>query len=613
MGGRFGPPAPRPIVDAIVRQAISACAWLAWFIPWPVWAVLTLVGGMIGMLTPTRHIVFANIAHAFPENTPSGWRAWWIGCRQISTHLDTVVLLLRSGTTRSQLRGGLAVRNPEHMLPHLGKRGIVIVSPHAGPYPSLGFRAHPWLREHGLSGEVVVVARLFRPFRSGALMEWFVSVFARAGTTIIPVDTPPRTLAIRLRRTLANNGLVVLLIDEPTAYRSVLVPFFDDAIEMPEGPVRLAHVTGSIILPVVARYERFRAMSVAVGRPVEPEADPVRTLARVAKELEPMIRDNLPQWTMLTPIWQSSRAAHAAAQKTTSAGAGAPLSDQTVPSPGTSAADEPVVARSPRGVADLHLHTPGSDGLVTIDEWRDEAARRGIDVIAITDHDHIDTIRDWVERERARPPDQPRHPVDVIPGVELTARGRAIHVGVLFTEAIPDTLPRPGTRLPDVIRWARSVPGTIVTLVHPTPLIWERQLRGLARQGLLPDAIETRFPMVGNKVAPLEQAARDLRIASLGASDGHLHPSYLGRNLTGFPGQTAADLGAAIRDRHTWSISSDRPISIPRSVALYQSGSSWLLPLRWIPGVGKANRALLRRARSAAGLGDFPPDASSPA
>ena len=595
MGGRSWPPAPRPIVDIIVRKSISACAWLAWFIPWPIWALLTLAGGAIGMLTPTRHIVFANIAHAFPENTPTGWRAWWIGCRQISTHLDTVVLLLRSGTTRSQRRGGLSVRNPEHAIPHLGKRGIVIVSPHAGPYPSLGFRAHPWLREHGFTGEVVVVARLFRPFRSGALMDWFVSVFARAGTTIIPVDTPPRTLAIRLRRTLANNGLVVLLIDEPTAYRSVLVPFFDDAIEMPEGPVRLAHATGSVLLPVVARYERFRAMSATIGRAVEPEADPARTLARVAKELEPMIRDNLPQWTMLTPIWQSSRTAT--------------TSETGAATPSTSTRPQAADGDYPHGVADLHLHTPGSDGLVTIDEWRDEADRRGIDVIAITDHDHIATIRDWIRAERARPADEPRHPVEVIPGVELTARGRAIHVGVLFTEDIPDALPRPGTRLPNVIRWARSIPGTIVILVHPTPLIWERQLRGLARQGLLPDAIETRFPMVGSKIAPLEQAAREFGIASLGASDGHLHPSYLGRNLTGFPGHSAADLIAAIRSRTTWSLQPDRPIAIPRSVSLYQSGSSWLLPLRWIPGVSAANRALLRRARRAAGLGDFPPGA----
>jgi predicted metal-dependent phosphoesterase TrpH len=40
---------------------------------------------------------------------------------------------------------------------------------------------------------------------------------------------------------------------------------------------------------------------------------------------------------------------------------------------------------------DLHIHTAtGSDGAFTLEEVFDEAARRGIDLISITDHDNID-------------------------------------------------------------------------------------------------------------------------------------------------------------------------------------------------------------------------------
>ena len=260
------------------------------------------------------------------------------------------------------------------------------------------------------------------------------------------------------------------------------------------------------------------------------------------------------------------------------------------------------------GHADLHLHTPGSDGLVTIDEWRRAAARRGIDVIAVTDHDHLATVRTWCRRERHPSAGEPETGVAVIPGVELTARGRAVHVGILFGGTIPDEIPPAGTRLPDIVRWARGIPGALVVLVHPLPLIWRWQLRGLARLGLLPDAIETRYPFVGGKSGALERTARDLGIATLGASDAHLHPDHLGVNRTSFPGHSTTDLLTAIDQGTTLAHASERPRRLPSAVARYQALSSWLLPLRWIPGVPRLNRSLLLRARLASGLGAFPGD-----
>lgn len=295
---------PSPLADTAVSWLISLASFVAWLIPLPFWTGLTLFGGFVGMCGNTRRTVLANIDHATMGNPPGRRTAWWIGCQQIATHLQTVVMLLRSGTSRSRRRERLVFHETHHLLPYLNQRGIVVVGPHAGPYPLLGFLALPWLRKQGYEGDVVVVARLFRPFRSGALMDWFIRTFARAGTTILPVDTPPRTLALRLRRTLANNGAVVLLVDEPTVFKSLQIPLFDSEIEMPEGPVRLAHATGSIIVPCIASYERRRIMSVTFGPPIEPVASATTTLTQVARALEPLIRANLSQWTMLTPIWK---------------------------------------------------------------------------------------------------------------------------------------------------------------------------------------------------------------------------------------------------------------------------------------------------------------------
>ena len=270
------------------------------------------------------------------------------------------------------------------------------------------------------------------------------------------------------------------------------------------------------------------------------------------------------------------------------------------------------------GRADLHLHTPGSDGLVTVDEWRQAAARRGIDVIAITDHDHLATVRDWCRAGCRLPADDPAAAVSVIPGVELTARGRIVHVGVLFGGDVPDGFPTAGTPLPDIVRWARGIEGSVVVLVHPLPLVWRWQLRQLERLDLLPDGIETRYPLVVGKTNTLERTARRLGIAALGASDAHLHPDHLGVNLTSFAGRTATDLFAAIRQGGTEAHVGHRARRLPGAVARYQSLSSWLLPLRWLPGVSGLNRALLLRSRLATGLGPFPeppvePGASTPA
>ncbi len=564
---------PTPVADKVVNGLISLASFIAWLIPMPFWTGLTLFGGMLGMCGPTRRTVLANIDHASLGDPPGRWRSWWIGCQQIATHLRTVVMLLRSGTTRSRRRGRLDFNERQHLLPYLNKRGIVVVGPHAGPYPLLGFLALPWLRGEGFTGEVVIVARLFRPFRSGAVMDWFIATFARAGTTILPIDTPPRTLALRLRRTLANNGAVVLLVDEPTAFAALRVPLFDDEIEMPEGPARLAHATGSIIIPGIARYERRRTMSVTFGPPIEPVASPSETLGAVARSLEPLIRANLPQWTMLTPIWKK------------------PV---------------PLDPDQRRGRADLHLHTPGSDGLVTVDEWRQAAARRGVDVIAITDHDSLATIHEWQRAGGDRPSDESVAAVSVIAGVELTARGRAVHVGILFGGVIPDEIPPAGSRLPDIVRWARGIPDALVILVHPLPVIWRWQILGLSRQGLLPDAIETRYPFVNGKTQSLERTARRLGIATLGSSDAHLHPEHLGINLTAFDGRTAADLFRAIGRHETTALPLRRACPLPSAVARYQALSSWMLPLCWFPGVLGLNRSLLLRSRLATGLGPFP-------
>ena len=73
---------------------------------------------------------------------------------------------------------------------------------------------------------------------------------------------------------------------------------------------------------------------------------------------------------------------------------------------------------------DLHLHTTYSDGRLTPTQLVDLVARRGLRVVAITDHDSTEGLAEALEAAK-------RHPtLTIIPGIELSADipGNEVHV-----------------------------------------------------------------------------------------------------------------------------------------------------------------------------------------
>jgi predicted metal-dependent phosphoesterase TrpH len=76
------------------------------------------------------------------------------------------------------------------------------------------------------------------------------------------------------------------------------------------------------------------------------------------------------------------------------------------------------------GPVDLHSHTTASDGSLTPPELVREAARRGLRVLGITDHDSTDGLAPALE-EAARHP-----PLLIVPGIEINCdvEGAEIHI-----------------------------------------------------------------------------------------------------------------------------------------------------------------------------------------
>jgi predicted metal-dependent phosphoesterase TrpH len=81
------------------------------------------------------------------------------------------------------------------------------------------------------------------------------------------------------------------------------------------------------------------------------------------------------------------------------------------------------------GVIDLHVHTTESDGRLSPAETVRAAAERGLQAVAITDHDVVSGLDEAIAAA-------PRG-LEVVPGIEMTARGegpRAIHVLGYFVD-----------------------------------------------------------------------------------------------------------------------------------------------------------------------------------
>jgi predicted metal-dependent phosphoesterase TrpH len=73
---------------------------------------------------------------------------------------------------------------------------------------------------------------------------------------------------------------------------------------------------------------------------------------------------------------------------------------------------------------DLHVHTTASDGTYTPEELVREAARRGVRVLAVTDHDSVEAV------EPARLAAREYPPIQIVPGIEINTDdpGGEVHI-----------------------------------------------------------------------------------------------------------------------------------------------------------------------------------------
>ncbi len=230
-----------------------------------------------------------------------------------------------------------------------------------------------------------------------------------------------------------------------------------------------------------------------------------------------------------------------------------------------SAASAPHLAR-----ADLHLHTNLGDGTASPQRVLEVARQRNLQVIAVTDHDHLEgakRLQELLDRD-------PTHDVQLIWGVEVTTREG--HFLGLFIRKAPRFL----LHVEEAIEQIKDQGGLCV-IPHPmgrlVPSLSRRKIDDLLTRGYQIDAIELYNPSPANASARDEVRRLNAQwgLAATGSSDAHFW-QHIGAGYTLFPGATAEDVRHAITDHTTREGGQEqRPERLP--IRAYVAQNVWSL------------------------------------
>ncbi|MEO8230389.1 MAG: PHP-associated domain-containing protein [Chloroflexota bacterium] len=199
------------------------------------------------------------------------------------------------------------------------------------------------------------------------------------------------------------------------------------------------------------------------------------------------------------------------------------------------------------GRADLHIHSLASDGTASVVDILERAAgSAALDVIAITDHERIDSA----VAARALVRDKGLA-LEVVVGEEISTRGGHL-LGLFLNERV-----RPWRSLRSSIAAVHDQGGLAIPAhpLFPYPLCAQaavlRRLLADPDPAVHPDALEAFNPTtLGRSNRRVAEFIAAHGLAGIGCSDAHALGS-IGQGYTTFPGRTADELRAAILARQT--------------------------------------------------------------
>jgi|SRR5579875_1450435 predicted metal-dependent phosphoesterase TrpH len=221
--------------------------------------------------------------------------------------------------------------------------------------------------------------------------------------------------------------------------------------------------------------------------------------------------------------------------------------------------------------ADIHMHTNLGDGWASPARVIEVATRKGLSLIAVTDHDHLEgakRVGELIAKQNS--------PLQMITGVEVSTRQG--HLLGLFVKKAPKAM-RPVEESIDAIKEQ----GGLVVVPHPlgqlVPSLSRKKIDELLEKGYAIDGIEMYNPTPANAWAraKVRDANQQWHIAETGGSDAHFW-QHIGAAYTLFPGCTPDDFRRAILEHATRSGGQEvPPVRLSPGVYAAQCAWSWFV------------------------------------
>ncbi|HLX58916.1 MAG TPA: CehA/McbA family metallohydrolase [Ktedonobacteraceae bacterium] len=217
--------------------------------------------------------------------------------------------------------------------------------------------------------------------------------------------------------------------------------------------------------------------------------------------------------------------------------------------------------------ADVHMHTNLGDGWASPAKVIEVAIARGLGLVAVTDHDHVEGAKRVADLLA-----QHDYPLQMITGVEVSTRQG--HLLGLFVKKAPKSL-RSVEESIDAIKEQ----GGLVIVPHPfgrlVPSLNHAKIESLLEKGYAIDGIEVYNPTPANasKRSAVRTANQQWKLAETGGSDAHFW-QHIGSAYTLFPGTEPEDLRRAILERTVRSGGQELP-PVHLSPGYYVAQCAW--------------------------------------
>lgn len=214
------------------------------------------IGAAFVALPDVRRQVVDNLRRV--HGPRSAWREQLDAMDTLSNYAACFAEAMASGRPDTAPR--VAVQGAERLRAAIAEGGVVLVTAHIGPWELTA-----QLLGSDLSVEAVLV---MERETNAAARELQDSYRSQRGLKVLHVGEHP-TDALPLIAHLKKGGVAALQLDRaPPSGRVLSVSLFGEPFTVPEGPFRLAALSGAAVVPVFARRLGFFDYELEVSEPI---------------------------------------------------------------------------------------------------------------------------------------------------------------------------------------------------------------------------------------------------------------------------------------------------------------------------------------------------------